>query len=161
MPHDHPHHHGHHHHHHHAHHAHGHTPAHGHGHNHADADHLHSHLHAEDHAADLQVLTAQFIDGFVQAADKASYLKLAGVPFERPGQGGAKALKLVDVELKTEWQVGTASPSFGSRELSYLPFPGEMVRERTNMALIYVSMDEKVSLDIRAFLATRKMEIDR
>ena len=161
MPHDHPHHHGHHHHHHHAHHAHGHTPAHGHGHNHADADHLHSHLHAEDHAADLQVLTAQFIDGFVQAADKASYLKLAGVPFERPGQGGAKALKLVDVELKTEWQVGTASPSFGSRELSYLPFPGEMVRERTNMALVYVSMDEKVSLDIRAFLATRKMEIDR
>ena len=161
MPHDHPHHHGHHHHHHHAHHAHDHTPAHGHGHNHADADHLHSHLHAEDHAADLQVLTAQFIDGFVQAADKASYLKLAGVPFERPGQGGAKALKLVDVELKTEWQVGTASPSFGSRELSYLPFPGEMVRERTNMALIYVSMDEKVSLDIRAFLATRKMEIDR
>ncbi|MCB1348079.1 MAG: hypothetical protein KDK11_05360 [Maritimibacter sp.] len=161
MPHDHPHHHGHHHHHHHAHHAHDHTPAHGHGHNHADADHLHSHLHAEDHAADLQVLTAQFIDGFVQAADKASYLKLAGVPFERPGQGGAKALKLVDVELKTEWQVGTASPSFGSRELSYLPFPGEMVRERTNMALVYVSMDEKVSLDIRAFLATRKMEIDR
>ena len=161
MPHDHPHHHGHHHHHHHAHHAHGHTPAHGHGHNHAHGDHLHSHLHAEDHAADLQVLTAQFIDGFVQAADKASYLKLAGVPFERPGQGGAKALKLVDVELKTEWQVGTASPSFGSRELSYLPFPGEMVRERTNMALIYVSMDEKVSLDIRAFLATRKMEIDR
>lgn len=161
MPHDHPHHHGHHHHHHHAHHAHDHTPADGHGHNHADADHLHSHLHAEDHAADLQVLTAQFIDGFVQAADKASYLKLAGVPFERPGQGGAKALKLVDVELKTEWQVGTASPSFGSRELSYLPFPGEMVRERTNMALVYVSMDEKVSLDIRAFLATRKMEIDR
>ena len=161
MPHDHPHHHGHHHHHHHAHHAHDHTPAHGHGHDHADADHLHSHLHAEDHAADLQVLTAQFIDGFVQAADKASYLKLAGVPFERPGQGGAKALKLVDVELKTEWQVGTASPSFGSRELSYLPFPGEMVRERTNMALVYVSMDEKVSLDIRAFLATRKMEIDR
>ncbi|MEZ5721452.1 MAG: hypothetical protein R3D59_07180 [Paracoccaceae bacterium] len=161
MPHDHPHHHGHHHHHHHAHHAHDHTPAHGHGHNHADADHLHSHLHAEDHAADLQVLTAQFIDGFVQAADKASYLKLAGVPFEPPGQGGAKALKLVDVELKTEWQVGTASPSFGSRELSYLPFPGEMVRERTNMALVYVSMDEKVSLDIRAFLATRKMEIDR
>ena len=118
-------------------------------------------MHDEDDAADLQVLTAQFIDGFVQAADKASYLKLAGVPFERPGQGGAKALKLVDVELKTEWQVGTASPSFGSRELSYLPFPGEMVRERTNMALVYVSMDEKLSLDIRSFLAQRKTEIDQ
>lgn len=162
MPHDHgPHGHHHHHHHHHPHdHPHGHGP-HGHGHNHAHGEHLHSHMHDEDAAADLQVLATQFIDGFIQAADKTSYLKLAGVPFERPGAGGAKALKLVDVDLKTEWQVGTASPSFGSRELSYLPFPGEMVRERTNMALIYVSMDEKSAVDIRDFLSERKKEIER
>lgn len=158
MPHDHAngHHHHHHHHHDHAHHGHG-----GHGHNHAHGDHLHSHMDAADEAADLQVLATQLIDGFVQAADKASYLRLAGVPFERPGRGGDKALKLVDVELKTEWQVGTASPSFGSRELSYLPFPGEMVRERTNMSLIYVSMDEKTALDIRDFLTARKKEFDK
>jgi len=86
---------------------------------------------------------------------------LAGVPFERPSQTGAKALKLIDVELKTEWQVGTASPSFGSRELSYLPFPGEMIRERTNMALIYVSMDEKSTMDLRDFLLTKKKELDQ
>ena len=128
-----------------------------HGHNHPQ-DHLHSHLPPEDAAADLQVLATQFIDGFVQAADKTAYLRLAGVPFERPGRGGATALKLVDVSLTTEWQVGTASPSFGSRELSYLPFPGEMVRERTNMALIYVSMDEKTLLDVRDFLSTRRKE---
>ena len=125
------------------------------GHNH-DHDHLHSHMPPEDEAAELQILTAQFIEGFVQASDKTSYLRLAGVPFERPGAGGATALKLVDVELKTEWQVGTAAPSFGTRELSYLPFPGEMVRERTNMALVYVSMDEKSLLDIRTFLAERR-----
>jgi hypothetical protein len=126
------------------------------GHNHShDHDHLHSHLHASDAVSDLQVLATQFIDGFVQAADKTSYLRLAGVPFERPGTGGPKALKLVDVELKTEWQMGTASPSFGSRDLSYLPFPGEMVSERTNMALIYVSMDERSALDIREFLKDR------
>lgn len=121
------------------------------GHNH-DHDHLHSHLKPEDEAADLQVLATQFIDGFVQASDKAAYLRLAGVPTERPGKGGDKALKLVDVELKTEWQVGTASPSFGSRDLSYLPFPGEMIAERTNMSLVYVSMEEKSMLDIRDFL---------
>ncbi len=125
------------------------------GHNHAH-DHLHSHMAPEDEAADLQVLATQFIDGFVQAADKAAYLRLAGVPFERPGKGGGKALKLVDVALTTEWQVGTASPSFGSRELSYLPFPGEMIRERTNMALVYVSMEEKSLLDVRDFLAGRR-----
>jgi hypothetical protein len=124
------------------------------GHNHG-ADHLHSHGKPEDEAADLQILTAQFIDGFQQAADKTAYLRLAGVPFERPGQGGSTALKLVDVELRTEWQVGTASPSFGSRELSYLPFPGEMVSERTNMSLIYVSMEERDALDIRDFLRAR------
>jgi len=154
MPHDHPH--GHHHHH----HAHDHAH-HGHGHNHAHGEHLHSHMHDEDQAADLQVLATQFIDGFVTAADKTSYLKLAGVPFERPGKGGAIALKLVDVQLTTEWQVGTASPSFGSRDLSYLPFPGEMVRERTNMGLVYVSMDEKTTLDVRDFLLEKKREIDR
>ena len=129
------------------------------GHNHSHhGDHLHSHMKPEDEAADLQILTAQFIDGFVQAADKAAYLRLAGVPLERPGQAGETALKLVDVELTTEWQVGTASPSFGSRELSYLPYPGEMIRERTNMALVYVSMDEKDKLDIRAFLADKENE---
>ncbi len=153
MPHDHPH--GHHHHH----HDHGHS--HGPGHNHADADHLHSHMHEQDPAADLQVLAAQFIDGFVQAADKQAYLRLAGVPFEKPGATGPTALKLIDVELKTEWQVGTASPSFGSRELSYLPFPGQMITERTNMALIYVSMDEKVVTDIREVLKSRMTELSR
>ena len=131
----------------------------GHNHHHHD-DHLHSHLPPEDEAAELQVLATQFIDGFVQASDKTAYLRLAGVPFERPGKGGDKALKLVDVQLKTEWQVGTASPSFGSRELSYLAFPGEMVAERTNMSLVYVSMDEKSLLDIREFLTTRKRNED-
>ena len=159
MPHDHPFHAFHHHDHDHG-HGHRHPLGHVHaqGHNHAHADHLHSHLTPEDQAADLQVLTAQFIDGFVSAKDKAAYLRLAGVPLERPGKAGRGALKLVDVELKTEWQVGTASPSFGSRELSYLPFPGEMIRERTNMALVYVSMEEKDLLDIRDFLSARMEE---
>tara|TARA_R110002020_G_scaffold6366_33_gene27139 strand:+ start:104 stop:448 length:345 start_codon:yes stop_codon:yes gene_type:complete len=105
-----------------------------------------------DHAADLQVLAAQFIDGFQQAKDKQAYLKLAGVPLEiTPGDG--PALKLVDVQLTTEWQVGTASPSFGSTELSYLPFPGNMITERTNMGFVYVSMRDKKVVDLRDFLS--------
>ena len=153
MPHDHPHHHHHHHH--------DHDHDHGHGHHHHDhnapQDHLHSHMHGPDLAAELQVLTEQFIDGFVQAKDKMSYLRLAGVPLERPGRDGGPAMKLVDVRLTTEWQVGTASPSFGSRELSYLPFPGEMIAERTNMGLVYVSLDAKEVQDIRHVLAERAL----
>jgi len=61
-------------------------------------------------------------------------------------------MKLVDVKLSTEWQVGTASPSFGSRELSYLPYPGPMVTERTNLGLVYVSLDAKHVTDLRSFL---------
>lgn len=159
MPHDHPHHYHHGHNHHHHHHDHGqghghHHDDHPHDHNHPD-DHLHSHMHGPDHAAELRVLTDQFIDGFVQAKDKMSYLRLAGVPLEKPGRDGDPPLKLVDVRLTTEWQVGTASPAFGSRELSYLPFPGEMIAERTNMALVYVSLDGMDVLDIRHFLAER------
>ncbi len=121
------------------------------GHNHAH-DHLHSHLKPEDEAAELQVLADQFIDGFVAAKDKMSFLRLAGVPLERDAPGGGPTMKLVDVAIATEWQVGTASPSFGSRELSYLPYPGEMVTERTNVSFVYVSLDAKDTLDLRSFL---------
>ncbi|WP_299861453.1 hypothetical protein [uncultured Roseobacter sp.] len=122
------------------------------GHNHDHPDHLHSHMNEADGAAELQVLTEQFIDGFIAAKDKMSYLRIAGVPLEIDAPGGGPSMKLVDVKLTTEWQVGTASPSFGSRELSYLPYPGEMVTERTNMGLIYVSLDAKHVADLRSFL---------
>ncbi|MEO0916774.1 MAG: hypothetical protein AAFY31_07285, partial [Pseudomonadota bacterium] len=84
--------------------------------------------------------------------DKMSYLRLAGVPLEIEPPEGGPSMKLVDVQLTTEWQVGTASPSFGSRELSYLPYPGDMVTERTNMSFIYVSLDTKEIKDLRSFL---------
>ena len=136
MPHDHPH-------------------PHGHGHNHAHGDHLHSHMHGEDPAGDLQVLATEFIDGFTTARDKSAYLELAGIPREIADDGGGPTLKLVDVRLSTEWQVGTASPSFGSAELSYLAFPGEMIRERANLEFIYVSSQRKLSVDLRQHLAAR------
>jgi hypothetical protein len=119
------------------------------GHNHSQnpADHLHSHLQEADAAAELHVLTTQFIDGFVAAKDKMSYLRIAGVPLEIAAPAGGPSMKLT-----TEWQVGTASPSFGSRELSYLPYPGPMVTERTNLGLVYVSLDAKHTTDLRSFL---------
>jgi hypothetical protein len=108
----------------------------------------------EDRAAALQVLARQFIDGFRAAADKAAYLSIAGIPREIGG-GEGPPLKLVDVRIETEWQVGTASPSFGSRELSYLPFPGEMIAARENMVFVYVSLDAKRVVDLRDILAER------
>lgn len=128
---------------------------HPHDHNHAEADHLHSHLRHDDAAADTQILTDQFIDGFVSARDKVAYLKIAGVPLEIEDPAGGPSMKLVDVKLATEWQVGTASPSFGSRELSYLPYPGEMVTERTNLGFVYVSLTSKTVMDLREFISKK------
>lgn len=125
------------------------------GHNHDPAAHLRSHLETGDEGAELQALAAEFIQSFRTASDKAAFLALAGIPRELPGKGGAPSLKLVDVKLSTEWQVGTASPAFGSRQLSYLPFPGEMISERTNMGLVYVSLDERREVDLRDLLARR------
>jgi len=122
------------------------------GHNHSHGDHLHSHMRDADKAEELQLLSAQFIEGFRAAKDKMSYLRLAGVPLEIDGPEGGPSMKLVDVQLTTEWQVGTASPSFGSRELSYMAFPGEMVTERTNMNFVYVSIDAKHLMDLRSFI---------
>ncbi len=133
-----------------------HDRSHPHDHNHAHSRHLHSHMHEADEAGDLQILAEQFIDGFREAKDKQSYLRLSGVPLELISKEGPSQ-KLVDVKLTTEWQVGTASPSFGSRELSYLPYPGEMVTERTNMGFIYVSIDEKTVVDLRDFLRQRHL----
>ena len=124
------------------------------GHN-RPADHLHSHPHEDSAADDLQALAAQFIDGFRQAADKAAFLTLAGIPQEIADDDGGPPLKLVDVSVRSDWQVGTASPSFGSRELTWLPFPGAMISERTNMEFTYVSLDRKAVRDLRTVLAAR------
>ena len=131
------------------------------GHNHAHGDHLHSHVAEADRAKDIQVLATQFIDGFTVAKDKMAYLRLAGVPLEIEAPEGGPSMKLVDVQLTTEWQVGTASPALGTRELSYLPYPGDMVTERTNMGFVYVSIEAKKVVDLRDFLEDHEAAQER
>lgn len=122
------------------------------GHNHDHASHLHSHLSTDDAAAELQALTAQFIDGFQSARDKAAYLKIVGVPLEIPSEEDGAPLKLIDVAITSQWRIGAASPAFGSAELSYLPYPGDLIKERVNCALVYVSLAERRDVDVREFL---------
>lgn len=127
---------------------------------HAAHDHAHpgalaSHVDSGDAAADLHALSAQFIEGFQAATDKQAWLALAGPPLERADPAGGPPLKLVDVRLETAWQVGAASPAFGARELGYLPLPGPMIRERTNMTFVYVSLDAREDLDLRDWLRAK------
>jgi len=150
-----------HHHHHHGHdHHHDHHHPHGPGHNHAHdhGEHLHSHVHgdaAKERAEELRVLATAFLDGYRKAGDKTSFLRVAGVPFKRQGTDGL-AMHLVETRIESNWQLGTASPAFGSRELVYLPYPGEMVRERETMSFTYVSLTERTDIDLTEILANRE-----
>lgn len=130
---------------------------HHHHHNQGDAQHLHSHVHGEspvEKAEDLQRLASSFIDGFRFATDKTSYLRVAGVPFQRAGEDGL-TMHLVDAAIVANWQVGTASPAFASRELVYMPFPGEMVSGRETMTFTYVSLTERADIDLLDLLKDR------
>lgn len=148
--------HNHHDHHHHHHDEHHHSHPHDHNHPH-DHDHLHSHVHGDGGSArqeELKVLATSFIEGFRQAKDKTSYLRLADVPFHKEGEDGL-TMHLVDANIVSNWQIGTASPAFGSKELVYLPYPGEMVAERETMKFTYVSLTERLDLDLMEVLQTK------
>jgi len=129
------------------------------GHNHPIGHELASHLHGEGEREDLAALAEAFIDGFRTAEDKTSYLRLAGVPDAINGPDGL-ARRLVDVTISDGFQVATASPGFGSRDLVYLPYPGAMVRPRTNLTLTYVSLSGRSDVDLLAFLAGRFRSAD-
>jgi hypothetical protein len=107
-----------------------------------------------EHAEELRVLATNFVDGFRKADDKTSYLRLAGIPFRRKGTDGL-TLNLVDVAIAANWQIGTASPAFASRELVYMPFPGDMVSHRENMVFTYVSLTGRADIDLLSILAER------
>ena len=94
------------------------------------------------------------------ADDKTSFLRLANIPFEMEDDDGKPMLKLVEVNLTNDFQVGTASPGFGTPELAYLPFHGSMVTERTNMNFVYVSLFERRDVDLLVFLREKAVTSD-
>ena len=144
------HHHDHHHHHHHHEHV-------GPGHNHSHADHLHSHTHGDSErelAEDLSDLATSFVENFRAAQDKTSFLRVSNIPFHIHGSDGLK-MNLVDASIHSNWQIGTASPAFASRELAYMPFPGSMVELRETMKFTYVSLTQREDVDLIELLKER------
>jgi len=107
---------------------------------------LHSHPHSHPHAPapgrerdDDSLLADALMEGFKAAEDKASFLRMARIPLHLHGEDG-DVLRLVDVELRSAYQVATASPGFNAGDLVYLPFPAAMIRERADMVFVYVSL---------------------
>lgn len=126
----------------------------GHNHSHDHADHLHSHVHGDtnkNRTEELKVLATSFVENFRTAEDKTSYLRLAGIPFQRKG-GDGLTMSLVDTAINANWQIGTASPAFASRELVYMPFPGNMISHREIMTFTYVSLTQREDVDLLTLL---------
>jgi hypothetical protein len=96
---------------------------------------------------EYRALESAFIDGFRQARDKPGFLRLAQIPLEleRANQPG---LKLMQVAIEEAFEVGRASPGFGSRELVYQPLPASLVTARAQLRFRYVSADELCELTL-------------
>ncbi|MEM9222798.1 MAG: hypothetical protein AAGB11_10390 [Pseudomonadota bacterium] len=125
-------------------------------HNHAHIhvhDHLHSHagVSRHDQDEDAHALMKAFIAGFRAADDKTSFLRLSGVPHTIEDSRG-RPMHLVEARIEQTHQLGTASPGFGTGELTYLPYPGAMVRAREGMTFTYVSMAERRDLPLHEVL---------
>ena len=111
---------------------------------------MHSHVRTDpkkERLDRLQALAGTFIEGFRKAEDKPAFLELAGVPLSREGTDGLK-MHLVDAIAENKWQLGTASPAFGTRDLAYLPYPASMVQARETMTFTYVSLTERADIDL-------------
>ena len=101
---------------------------------------LHSHISERDKNNDILTLSSEFIEGFTHSSDKMAYLKISGFPNELASSTDGPPLKLINARVETCWQIGTASPSFGRTELTYLPYPKELVTFVTNMIFLMINL---------------------
>jgi hypothetical protein len=156
-----------------------HSHGHGHGHHH---DHDHDHHHHHDHGGpghnhapnrpaaqwqtphspgeqpaapmepDLDKVEAAFIDGFIDAPDPVSFLRLGRIPFEIVSADGAK-LNLLRVEIDALADVGSLTPHLGGGSFRYDPLPASLVSHRRRLRFVYFDGEKLRPLtftDVRA-----------
>lgn len=112
-------------------------------------------MHDDHGHDDMAALDEAFIDGFRAAVDKRAFLTLVGVPLEIEAEDGGPGLKLLEVRIRDAFQVGSASPGFGSRDLVYQPLPGSMIRQATSVDFVYISTAERRELTLHDALHCR------
>jgi len=85
---------------------------------------------------DLDLIEAAFVEGFREASDPTSFLRLAQVPFELTTADGVR-LVLLRVELDAIADVGTVTPHLGGMSFRYDPLPARMVSRRSRLRFVY------------------------
>ena len=101
----------------------------------------------DHHEPDLDLVEAAFVEGFRQASDPTSFLRLAQVPFEATGEDGTK-LALLRVEADAIVDVGTVTPHLGGASFRYDPLPASMVSRRSRLRFIYFDGKGLRALDL-------------
>ena len=85
---------------------------------------------------DLDQVEAAFVEGFTDAADPTSFLRLANVPFETTAVDGT-TLVLLRVETDLVTDVGSIMPHLGGATFRYDPLPAAMVTRRRRLRFVY------------------------
>jgi len=97
--------------------------------------------------ADVDLVEAAFVEGFLSASDPTSFLRLAQVPFEATATDGIK-LALLRVEVDAVADVGSVTPHLGGGSFRYDPLPARMVSRRKRLRFIYFDGQGPRPLDL-------------
>jgi hypothetical protein len=90
---------------------------------------------------DLDKVEAAFIDGFIDAPDPVSFLRLGRIPFEMIAADGAR-LHLLRVEIDALADVGSLTPHLGGGSFRYDPLPASLVSHRRRLRFVYFDGDK-------------------
>jgi hypothetical protein len=93
-------------------------------------------LHPAPAESDLDKVETAFIDGFIDAPDPVSFLRLGHIPFEMIATDGAK-LNLLRVEIDALADVGSLTPHLGGGSFRYDPLPASLVSHRRRLRFVY------------------------
>jgi len=107
---------------------------------------------------DLDLVEAAFAEGFAEASDPTSFLRLAQIPFEAVADDGAK-LALLRVEVEAVTDVGSLTPHLGGGSMRFDPLPAQMVSRRKRLRFMYFDGTILRPLDlaqVRALVPVRR-----
>ena len=85
---------------------------------------------------DLDKVEAAFIEGFMNAPDPVSFLRLGRIPFDLTAADGVE-LRLLRVEIEALADVGNLTPHLGGGSFRYDPLPSSLVSQRRRLRFIY------------------------
>jgi hypothetical protein len=101
--------------------------------------------------ADLDLVEAAFVEGFLAASDPTSFLRLARAPFRAVTSDGT-TLALLRVEIDSIADVGAITPHLGGDTFRYDPLPASMVSRRRRLRFIYFDGTSSRALSLAEIL---------